>query len=67
MWHLTCGDLAAESVRRLLGEGEEIRVLRDDLAVGPLAESMLPRALRAWRSGKASGLLPWTRVLISPV
>ena len=38
MWHLTCGDLAAESVCGLLGEGDEIRVLRDDLAVGPLAD-----------------------------
>ncbi len=40
MWHLTCGDLAADSVRQLLGEGngETVRVLRDDLAVGPLAD-----------------------------
>lgn len=38
MWHLTCGDLAADSVRPLLVAGGEIRVLRDDLAVGPLAD-----------------------------
>ncbi len=37
MWHITCGDLAAESVRPLLADGSEVRVLRDDLAVGPLA------------------------------
>lgn len=37
MWHLTCGDLAADSVRPLLADGSEVRVLRDDLAVGPLA------------------------------
>ena len=38
MWHITCGDLAADSVRQLLAEGNELRVLRDDLAVGPLAD-----------------------------
>ncbi|MFL9813763.1 DUF1835 domain-containing protein [Stutzerimonas sp. VN223-3] len=42
MWHLTCGDLAADSVRQLLDEGDEIRVLRDDLAVGPLADIESP-------------------------
>ena len=42
MWHLTCGDLAADSVRQLLGEGDETRVLRDDLAVGPLADIESP-------------------------
>ena len=44
MWHLTCGDLAADSVRQLLGEdnGETVRVLRDDLAVGPLADIESP-------------------------
>jgi hypothetical protein len=42
--HLTCGDLAADSVRQLLGEGnsDEVRVLRDDLAVGPLADIESP-------------------------
>ena len=40
MWHLTCGDLAADSVRPLLdeGSGDGLRVLRDDLAVGPLID-----------------------------
>ncbi len=42
MWHLACGDLAADSVRPLLGEGDEVRVLRDDLAVGPLADIESP-------------------------
>ncbi len=44
MWHLTCGDLAADSVRRRLseGNGEAVRVLRDDLAVGPLADIESP-------------------------
>lgn len=40
MWHLTCGDLAADCVRRLLASDNdaEVRVLRDDLAVGPLVD-----------------------------
>lgn len=42
MWHITCGDLAADSVRQLLAEGNEVRVLRDDLAVGPLADIETP-------------------------
>lgn len=42
MWHLTCGDLAADRVRQLLAEGNELRVLRDDLAVGPLADIESP-------------------------
>ncbi|MBA1276213.1 MULTISPECIES: DUF1835 domain-containing protein [Pseudomonadaceae] len=49
MWHLTCGDLAADSVRQHLGQGngETVRVLRDDLAVGPLADiDSLPCAER---------------------
>jgi hypothetical protein len=39
MWHLVCGDLAAASVAPILGETESqyLRVLRDDLAIGPLA------------------------------
>ena len=39
MLHLTCGDLAGDSVRALLARLEpevQVRVLRDDLAVGPL-------------------------------
>lgn len=42
MWHVTCGDLAADSVRQLLAEGNEVRILRDDLAVGPLADIDVP-------------------------
>lgn len=42
MWHITCGDLAAESVRPLLADGSEVRVLRDDLAVGPLTDIETP-------------------------
>ena len=42
MWHLTCGDLAADSVRPLLGADDEVRVLRDDLAVGPLDDVECP-------------------------
>ncbi len=42
MWHITCGDLAADSVRQLLAEGNEVLNLRDDLAVGPLADIESP-------------------------
>ncbi|RRV13579.1 DUF1835 domain-containing protein [Pseudomonas saudiphocaensis] len=42
MWHLTCGDLAADSVRPLLSADDELRVLRDDLAVGPLDDVECP-------------------------
>ncbi len=44
MWHLTCGDLAADNVRPLLASNNdaEVRVLRDDLAVGPLADIETP-------------------------
>ncbi|AHL73651.1 hypothetical protein CH92_00480 [Stutzerimonas stutzeri] len=42
MWHITCGDLAADSVRQLLAEGNEVRILRDDLAVGPLVDIETP-------------------------
>ncbi len=40
MLHLTCGDLAGDGVRALLARHEpeaQVRVLRDDLAVGPLS------------------------------
>lgn len=39
MWHLVCGDAAVEGVSFALGEAvarESLRVMRDDLAVGPL-------------------------------
>lgn len=40
MWHLTCGDVAAVAVGRVLGvaAAEQLRVMRDDLAVGPLVD-----------------------------
>ncbi|WP_226686280.1 DUF3658 domain-containing protein [Stutzerimonas stutzeri] len=40
MLHLTCGDLAGDSVRALLAGRDpqaRVRVMRDDLAVGPLS------------------------------
>ncbi len=51
MLHLTCGDLAGDSVRALLARLEpeiQVRVLRDDLAVGPLNDvDRAPCAARA--------------------
>ncbi|MNQ94040.1 hypothetical protein D3C85_1095390 [compost metagenome] len=41
MWHLVCGDAAVEGVTFVLGQAvadDSLRVLRDDLAVGPLAD-----------------------------
>jgi hypothetical protein len=38
MWHVVCGDNAAEGVTRVVGEELSLQVLRDDLAVGPLAD-----------------------------
>jgi len=63
MWHLTCGDLAADSVRQLVDEstGDEVRVLRDDLAVGPLADiERPPCAMRSdfWKEVWPVGLEP---------
>ncbi|MEN0106024.1 MAG: DUF1835 domain-containing protein [Pseudomonas sp.] len=37
MWHVVCGDNAVEGVTRVVGEDLSLQVLRDDLAVGPLA------------------------------
>nr|WP_272890621.1 DUF1835 domain-containing protein [Stutzerimonas stutzeri] len=49
--HLTCGDLAGDSVQALLAKcesGFQVRVLRDDLAVGPLSDvDRAPCAARA--------------------
>jgi hypothetical protein len=45
MWHLICGDAAAEGVRFALGNDvaeESLRVMRDDLAVGPLEDVDTP-------------------------
>ena len=41
MWHLVCGDNAVEGVTLVIGPqaaAEGLRVLRDDLAVGPLGD-----------------------------
>ncbi|WP_241666676.1 DUF1835 domain-containing protein [Stutzerimonas nosocomialis] len=39
-WHLTCGDLAAESVATVTAGQPDVRIraMRDDLAVGPLRD-----------------------------
>jgi hypothetical protein len=45
MWHLVCGDNAAEGVAGILGEErarQSLRVLHDDLAVGPLHDVEQP-------------------------
>lgn len=45
MWHLICGDAAAEGVRFTLGNevaDKSLRVMRDDLAVGPLEDVDTP-------------------------
>ena len=45
MWHLICGDAATEGVRFALGQdvaAESLRVMRDDLAVGPLEDVDTP-------------------------
>jgi hypothetical protein len=45
MWHLVCGDNAVAGVTHVIGAHEAeagLRVLRDDLAVGPLADIEQP-------------------------
>lgn len=45
MWHLLCGDAAVPGLASVLGAerlDESLRVLRDDLAVGPLADAEQP-------------------------
>ncbi|MCY1354938.1 hypothetical protein D9M69_413390 [compost metagenome] len=48
MWHLVCGDTAVEGVTRVIGDAAArgLRVLRDDLAVGPLADVDQPPCAR---------------------
>ncbi|WP_447595302.1 DUF1835 domain-containing protein [Aquipseudomonas campi] len=49
MWHLVCGDAAVEGVSFVLGEAVAtscLRVLRDDLAVGPLGDVEQPHCPR---------------------
>lgn len=56
MWHLVCGDNAVEGVAAVLGEDVArsfLRVLRDDLAVGPLKDIEQPPCTRRaafWRA-----------------
>lgn len=55
MWHLVCGDNAVAGVTHVIGEAvaaTALRVLRDDLAVGPLADVDTTCAARAafWRA-----------------
>lgn len=45
MWHLVCGDAAVEGVTFVLGQAlaeDSLRMLRDDLAVGPLDDIEQP-------------------------
>ena len=48
MWHLVCGDTAVEGVTRVIGDAAArgLRVLRDDLAVGPLVDVDQPPCAR---------------------
>ena len=64
MWHLVCGDNAVAGVTHVIGlEAAEagLRVLRDDLAVGPLGDvDAQPCAARAafWRGVWPAGVTP---------
>lgn len=64
MWHLVCGDVAAAGVTRVIGvdvAARALRVLRDDLAVGPLVDVETPPCtLRAqfWRDVWPSTVTP---------
>lgn len=64
MWHLVCGDAAVEGVSFVLGAEcarSALRVLRDDLAVGPLLDIDLPPCrARAefWRTVWPAGMPP---------
>lgn len=63
MWHLTCGDLAADSVRPILASdtNAEVRVLRDDLAVGPFVDIDSPpcaERVAFWEGVWPAGMAP---------
>lgn len=59
MWHLICGDAATAGVRFALGQDvadESLRVMRDDLAVGPLQDIDMPPCIA--RSAFWQGVWP---------
>jgi len=63
MWHLVCGDNAVAGVSHVIGQeaAAGLRVLRDDLAVGPLGDvDTPPCAARAafWGAVWPAGLTP---------
>lgn len=64
MWHLVCGDNAVAGVSHVIGQQAAeagLRVLRDDLAVGPLGDvDTSPCAARAafWRAVWPEGVTP---------
>lgn len=64
MWHLVCGDLAVEGVTHVLGEhiaAQSLRVLHDDLAVGPLIDIDQPpgaQRIAYWQSLWPASLQP---------
>ena len=63
MWHLVCGDNAVAGVSHVIGQeaAAGLRVLRDDLAVGPLGDvDTPPCAARAafWGAVWPAGLMP---------
>lgn len=62
MLHLVCGDLAGTVLQQALGPQARIRVLRDDLAVGPLRDIDAPPCaarVEFWtRLWPAAGLTP---------
>lgn len=64
MWHLVCGDNAVAGVSHVIGQQAAeagLRVLRDDLAVGPLGDvDILPCAARVafWGAVWPAGVTP---------
>jgi hypothetical protein len=44
MWHVVCGDVAAEGVRQVIDTeaAASLRIMRDDLAIGPLVDVHQP-------------------------
>ncbi|SDH21927.1 protein of unknown function [Pseudomonas flavescens] len=64
MWHLVCGDNAVEGVSHVIGQqaaDDGLRVMRDDLAVGPLGDvDVPPCAARVtfWGAVWPEGVMP---------